>query len=78
MMKKMKFANSGAEGVENAIKIARHAARQPATVVFKDAFHGRSLLAQLCCVNLGSETEGLWRTCSQNLTYTRVRNLPGF
>jgi len=43
--KKTMFVNSGAEGVENAIKIARHATGRPATVAFEDAFHGRTLLA---------------------------------
>jgi 4-aminobutyrate aminotransferase/(S)-3-amino-2-methylpropionate transaminase len=43
--KKTMFANSGAEGVENAIKIARHATGRPATIAFEDAFHGRTLLA---------------------------------
>lgn len=43
--KKTMFANSGAEGVENAIKIARHATNRPATIAFEDAFHGRTLLA---------------------------------
>lgn len=37
--------NSGAEAVENAIKIARHATRRTATIAFEDAFHGRTLLA---------------------------------
>jgi 4-aminobutyrate aminotransferase/(S)-3-amino-2-methylpropionate transaminase len=43
--KKTMFANSGAEAVENAVKIARHATGRPATVAFEDAFHGRTLLA---------------------------------
>jgi 4-aminobutyrate aminotransferase / (S)-3-amino-2-methylpropionate transaminase / 5-aminovalerate transaminase len=43
--KKTMFANSGAEAVENAIKIARHATGRPATIAFTDAFHGRTLLA---------------------------------
>jgi 4-aminobutyrate aminotransferase/(S)-3-amino-2-methylpropionate transaminase len=43
--KKTMFINSGAEGVENAIKIARHATGRPATIAFEDAFHGRTLLA---------------------------------
>jgi 4-aminobutyrate aminotransferase len=37
--------NSGAEAVENAIKIARVATGRPAVVVFDNAFHGRTLLA---------------------------------
>jgi 4-aminobutyrate aminotransferase/(S)-3-amino-2-methylpropionate transaminase len=43
--KKTMFVNSGAEAVENAIKIARHATNRPATIAFEDAFHGRTLLA---------------------------------
>ncbi len=42
--KKTMFANSGAEAVENAIKIARHATKRPAVVTFDHAFHGRTLL----------------------------------
>jgi 4-aminobutyrate aminotransferase/(S)-3-amino-2-methylpropionate transaminase len=36
--------NSGAEAVENAVKIARSATGRPAVVVFDRAFHGRTLL----------------------------------
>lgn len=43
--KKTMFANSGAEAVENSIKIARHATGRSATIAFEDAFHGRTLLA---------------------------------
>jgi len=43
--KKTLFANSGAEAVENGIKIARHATGRPAVIAFEDAFHGRTLLA---------------------------------
>jgi 4-aminobutyrate aminotransferase/(S)-3-amino-2-methylpropionate transaminase len=39
------FANSGAEAVENAVKIARYFTKRPAVVVFDHAFHGRTLLA---------------------------------
>jgi 4-aminobutyrate aminotransferase len=37
--------NSGAEAVENAVKIARVATGRGAVVVFDNAFHGRTLLA---------------------------------
>jgi 4-aminobutyrate aminotransferase/(S)-3-amino-2-methylpropionate transaminase len=43
--KKTMFVNSGAEAVENAVKIARHATGRPAIIAFEDAFHGRTLLA---------------------------------
>lgn len=38
------FVNSGAEAVENAVKIARAATGRQAVVVFDHAFHGRTLL----------------------------------
>jgi 4-aminobutyrate aminotransferase/(S)-3-amino-2-methylpropionate transaminase len=39
------FFNSGAEAVENAVKIARLATGRPAVIVFEAAFHGRTMLA---------------------------------
>ena len=39
------FANSGAEAVENAVKIARGHTGRPAIIAFENAFHGRTLLA---------------------------------
>jgi 4-aminobutyrate aminotransferase/(S)-3-amino-2-methylpropionate transaminase len=43
--KKTLFVNSGAEAIENAIKIARHATGRPGVLCFEDGFHGRTLLA---------------------------------
>ena len=37
--------NSGAEAVENAVKIARVATGRPAVIAFDGAFHGRTLMA---------------------------------
>ena len=42
--KKAFFANSGAEAIENAVKIARAATGRPAIVTFSGGFHGRTLL----------------------------------
>ncbi|MCD6346493.1 MAG: 4-aminobutyrate--2-oxoglutarate transaminase [Bacteroidales bacterium] len=42
--KKTMFVNSGAEAVENAIKIARKYTRRTEIVTFTGAFHGRTLL----------------------------------
>src|SRR5829696_5433411 len=39
------LVNSGAEAIENAVKIARVATGRPAVVVFDRAFHGRTLLS---------------------------------
>jgi 4-aminobutyrate aminotransferase/(S)-3-amino-2-methylpropionate transaminase len=38
------LVSTGAEAVENAVKIARAATGRPAVLVFEHAFHGRSLL----------------------------------
>src|SRR5919108_3811517 len=43
--KKTMLANSGAEAVENAVKIARYHTGRSAVVEFEHAFHGRTLLA---------------------------------
>ena len=42
--KKSLLVNSGAEAVENAVKIARHFTKRPAVVVFEHAYHGRTNL----------------------------------
>src|ERR1700738_3520339 len=42
--KKTILLNSGAEAVENSIKIARAYTKRPAVICFEDAFHGRTLL----------------------------------
>jgi 4-aminobutyrate aminotransferase len=39
---KVFFANSGAEAVEGAIKLARYTTRRPALIAFQGAFHGRT------------------------------------
>ena len=43
--KKTILLNTGAEAVENAIKIARAFTKRPAVICFEDGFHGRTLLA---------------------------------
>jgi 4-aminobutyrate aminotransferase/(S)-3-amino-2-methylpropionate transaminase len=42
---KAAFFNSGAEAVENAVKIARAATGRPAVIAYQNAFHGRTLMA---------------------------------
>jgi 4-aminobutyrate aminotransferase/(S)-3-amino-2-methylpropionate transaminase len=49
---KVMLANSGAEAVENAIKIARQATGRPAIIAFSEAFHGRTMM----CMSLTSKT----------------------
>jgi len=43
--KKTLFVNSGAEAIENAVKIARAATGKPGIIAFEDAFHGRTMMA---------------------------------
>ena len=43
--KKTLLVNSGAEAVENAIKIARSYTKRQAIISFEDAFHGRTYMA---------------------------------
>jgi 4-aminobutyrate aminotransferase len=38
------FTNSGAEAIEGAVKLARHATRRPNVIVFQGSFHGRTNL----------------------------------
>jgi 4-aminobutyrate aminotransferase / (S)-3-amino-2-methylpropionate transaminase / 5-aminovalerate transaminase len=42
--KQVLFVNSGAEAVENAVKVARHASGRPGIIAFDRSFHGRTLL----------------------------------
>lgn len=42
--KKTMFVSSGAEAVENAVKIARYYTKRPAVIVFENGYHGRTLL----------------------------------
>lgn len=85
--KKTILLNSGAEAVENAVKIARAYTGRPAIVCFEDAFHGRTQLA----LSLTSKTHpyksgfgpfvtDIYRVpyaycyrCSYNLTYPDCR-----
>ena len=42
---KAMLVNSGAEAVENAVKIARQATNRPAVLCFTGAFHGRTMMS---------------------------------
>src|SRR5437879_7097722 len=49
--KKTIILNTGAEAVENAVKIARAYTKRPAVICFEDAFHGRTLLTMTLTSN---------------------------
>ena len=42
---KVMFLNSGAEAVENVIKIAKQATKRPAIIAYEGGFHGRTMMA---------------------------------
>lgn len=50
---KVLLVNSGAEAVENAVKIARQATERPAVICFSGAFHGRTLLGMSLTSKVG-------------------------
>lgn len=50
---KVMLTNSGAESVENAIKIARQATNRPAILCFENGFHGRTLMAMTLTSKVG-------------------------
>lgn len=65
--KKTYFANSGAEAVENAVKIAKAYTGRPNIIVFSGAFHGRTLLTMTMtskkayATGLGPFPDGVYR-----------------
>ena len=50
---KVMLTNSGAESVENAIKIARQATGRPAILCYGGAFHGRTMMAMTLTSKVG-------------------------
>ena len=65
--KKSLFLSTGAEAVENAVKIARAHTRRPAVIAFSGAFHGRTMLATALTgkvvpykVGFGPFPAGIW------------------
>jgi 4-aminobutyrate aminotransferase/(S)-3-amino-2-methylpropionate transaminase len=59
---KAMFFNSGAEAVENSIKLARAATGRPAVIAFEGAFHGRTL----------KTSSAVWRPCSRPTWHRRT------
>ena len=62
--KKSFLANSGAEAVENAVKIARAFTGRPAVVCFEHAFHGRTYMAMTLTAKFKPYKVGFAPFCS--------------
>lgn len=56
--KKALFMSTGAEAIENAVKIARHATGRPAVIAFEGAFHGRTQLGMALTGKVAPYKEG--------------------
>ncbi len=54
---KVMLTNTGAEAVENAIKIARQATKRSAVICFTEAFHGRSMMAMTLTSKINYKTD---------------------
>lgn len=71
--KKTFFANSGAEAIENGVKLARAYTQRPNVIVFSGAFHGRTLLTthmtakKANSIGLGPFPDGIFRVDYPNL-----------
>ncbi len=50
---KVLLLNSGAEAVENAIKIARQATQRPGVICFSEGFHGRTMMGMSLTSKVG-------------------------
>ena len=62
--KKSFLANSGAEAVENAVKIARAYTNRPAVICFEHAFHGRTYMAMTLTAKFKPYKTGFAPFCS--------------
>ena len=63
--RKTMFANSGAEAVENAVKIARYYTKRSAVIVFDHAFHGRTLQAMTMTAKVSPYKQGFGPTAPE-------------
>ncbi len=57
---KTMFVNSGAEAVENGIKIARYYTKKPGVICFENAFHGRTAMTMSLTSRVKNYKFGYW------------------
>ncbi|UCF80394.1 MAG: 4-aminobutyrate--2-oxoglutarate transaminase [Acidobacteriota bacterium] len=63
--KQTMLANSGAEAVENAVKVARTATGRPAIICFEHAFHGRTYMAMTLTAKVKPYKHGFAPFCPE-------------
>ncbi len=54
------FVNSGAEAVENAVKIAKYYTKRPGILCFENAFHGRTAMTMSLTSKVKNYKFGFW------------------
>jgi 4-aminobutyrate aminotransferase / (S)-3-amino-2-methylpropionate transaminase / 5-aminovalerate transaminase len=57
---KTMFVNSGAEAVENAVKIAKYYTKRPGIICFENAFHGRTAMTMSLTSKVKNYKFGFW------------------
>jgi len=57
---KTMFVNSGAEAVENAVKIAKYYTQRPGIICFENAFHGRTAMTMSLTSKVKNYKFGFW------------------
>ena len=66
------LANSGAEAVENAVKLARAYTGRPGLICFEGAYHGRTLLTLSLTSKYGLFKKGFGVITSYSIHYTKL------
>ncbi|HSR11309.1 MAG TPA: 4-aminobutyrate--2-oxoglutarate transaminase [Thermodesulfobacteriota bacterium] len=62
---KTMFVNSGAEAVENAVKIAKYYTKRPGILCFENAFHGRTAMTMSLTSKVKNYKFGFWPFMSE-------------
>ena len=76
--KKTLLVNSGAEAIENSVKIARSYTHRPAVICFEDAFHGRTMLTMSLTSKTHPYKAGFEPFATRHLSYSVRLLLPLF
>ena len=72
--KKTMFLTSGAEAVENAVKIARYRTKRSAVIAFSGGFHGRTLMTMALTGKVDAVQEGLRAVSGRDLSLPNFLN----
>lgn len=74
--KRSALFNSGAEALENAVKIARYFTKKDAVVVVEHGYHGRTNLTMAMTAKNMPYKKRFWSFCPRNLSRTNFISIP--